>query len=59
MEPLLMNKAVNSQLHKIVADEESSDQCSVKWHRFAILKDISDLVLGCFYNLVIKSPDKL
>jgi len=54
-----MNKAVNSQLHKIVADEESSDQCSVKWHRFAILKDISDLVLGCFYNLVIKSPDKL
>jgi hypothetical protein len=54
-----MKKAVNNQLHETVADEESNDQCSVKWHCFAILKDISDLVLRCFYNLVIKSPDKL
>ena len=25
----------------------------------ANLNDISDLLLGCFYNLVIKPPDKL
>jgi hypothetical protein len=59
MEPFLMKKAVNSQLHETVADEESSEQCSVKRHRFEILNDISDLVLGCFYNLVIKPLDKL
>jgi len=29
-------------------------QCSVKRHRFATLNDISDLVLGCFCNFVIK-----
>jgi hypothetical protein len=28
-------------------------------HRFATLNDIYDLVLGCFYNIVIKPPDKL
>jgi len=59
MEPLLMKKAVNNQLHETVANEESNEQCSVKRHRFAILNDISDLVLGCFYNLIIKPPDKL
>jgi hypothetical protein len=48
MEPLLMKKAVNSQLHETVADEESSEQCSVNRHRFSILNDISDLVLGFF-----------
>jgi len=29
-------------------------KASVKRHRFPFLNDISDLVLGCFHNLVIK-----
>jgi hypothetical protein len=49
----------HSQLHGTVTDEEGSEQHAVKRHRFPISNDISDLVLGCFYNLVIKPPDKL
>jgi hypothetical protein len=57
----------HSQLHGTVTNEERAScmeplvvkKASVKRHRFPFLNDISDLVLGCFYNLVIKPPDKL
>jgi hypothetical protein len=40
--------------------EEDTEECfKATAPFFAILNDIYDLVLGCFYNFVIKPPDKL
>jgi hypothetical protein len=64
--PLIEEKQINAfaattslgQLH-VTSSKEDSEQCSVKRHRFATFNDISDLVLGCFCNFVIKPPEKL